>query len=69
VTTGLRVHAVQAHSEQCPECAGLLRMSFQMAAPDAPVAAVDLPTVRPPQHTLRQRRHGANPRWAPAYER
>jgi hypothetical protein len=41
-------------------------MTFQMAPAEAPVAAVEVPAIRPPHHTLRRRRYGANQSWAPS---
>ena len=55
---GLRVDAVAAHHVQCQECAGLLRLSFNMVSPEPPLAAVleRSPAVfRPPAHTARRR--------------
>jgi hypothetical protein len=57
-STGLRVDAVAAHQAQCPECAGLLRMTFNMVGPEPPPATVlDRPYAlfRGPAHTSRRR--------------
>ena len=50
-TTGLRVDAVAAHQAQCPECAGLLRLTFNMVEAETPPATVPepvLPTIPRP---------------------
>jgi hypothetical protein len=57
-TTGLRVDAVAAHQAQCPECAGLLRLTFNMVDAEPPLATVldrPYPLFRGPSHASRRR--------------
>jgi hypothetical protein len=60
----LRVDAVAAHESQCPECAGLLRLTFNMVSPEPPIASVleRPPAVfRSPAHNARRRPRGFEP--------
>ncbi len=63
-TTGLRVDAVSAHQTQCPECAGLLRLTFNKVAPEPPLASVlerPYALFRGPTHTARRRLRASGP--------
>jgi hypothetical protein len=63
-TTGLRVDAVAAHQAQCPECAGLLRLTFNMLATEpSPATVLERPYAlfRGPTHTFRRRPRASTP--------
>ena len=63
-TTGLRVDAVAAHEAQCPECSGLLRLTFNMVGsepPPAPVLERPYALFRLPMHTSRRRLRASEP--------
>jgi hypothetical protein len=49
--TGLRVDAVHAHRDECPVCAGVLRLAFEPAGRNGEVhgaAVSEAQQVRPP---------------------